>query len=168
MATEDTVENSGPEAHKTSLQEMYDVFLSNITDDMFMEITREETEEILDEILMRALPSFEFPRKNIFDIDWQERCFNVQLTAEEENIICQYMIAAWIGYQLATVELIRQKYSSSDFSFTSQASHMSKLITLKTHYEDQGFHYQRLYCRRRVTEDGRLVPTMDMIMAGDN
>lgn len=157
----------GPEKHLTTLDEMYDVFLGHITDDMFMELTREDTMEILDEILMGALPYFEFPRKNIFDIDWQGRHFNVQLTAEEELIICKYMIAVWVGYQLASIEVVRQKYSSSDFSFTSQASHLSKLIQLKQHYLDDGFHLQRLYCRRRVNEDGELVPTMSMIMAGE-
>lgn len=164
----ETPEAEGPESHLTTLDEMYSVFLGNITDDMYMELTPEDTQGMLDEILMGALPSFEFPRKNIFDIDWSARRFNVQLTAEEENIICMYMIAVWIGFQLASVELVRQKYSSSDFSFTSQASHMARLISLKNHYIDLGFHYQRLYCRRRVNEKGELVPTMDMIMGGDS
>lgn len=156
---------SGTEHNVTSLREMYDFFLAGITDDMFMELSRDDTEEILDEILMAALPEFEFPRKNIFDIDWGRRMFNVALTAEEMLIIRTYMIAAWIGYQLASIENIRQKYSGSDFTFTSQASHMSKLMAMKEEYEDRGFHLQRLYCRRRVTEDGELVSTMDMIMA---
>lgn len=155
----------GPEDNCTTLQEMYDFFLAGITDDMFMEITLEDTQAILDEILMAALPEFEFPRKNIFDIDWGKRKFRVQLTAEEMMIIRQYMIAVWIGYQLASIENIRQKYSGSDFSFTSQASHIDKLIKLKQEYEDSGFHLQRLYCRRRVNEKGELESTMDSIMA---
>lgn len=149
----------------TSLKEMYDFFLSGITDDMFLEITVEDTMEILDELLRAALPNFEFPRKNIFDIDWDERTFRVKLTAEEMLIIRQYMTVAWIGYQLASIENIRQKYSSSDFAFTSQASHISQLVKLKQEYEDQGFHLQRLYCRRKVDENGVMVPLMDTIMA---
>lgn len=149
----------------TSLKEMYDFFLSGITDDMFLEITVEDTMEILDELLRAALPNFEFPRKNIFDIDWDERTFRVKLTTEEMLIIRQYMTVAWIGYQLASIENIRQKYSSSDFAFTSQASHISQLVKLKQEYEDQGFHLQRLYCRRKVDENGVMVPLMDTIMA---
>lgn len=156
----------GPGSNRTSLRQMYDFFLAGITDDMFMELTKEDTEEILDEILMAALPSFEFPRKNVFDIDWGRREFRcAPLTAEEMMIIRQYMIVEWIGYQLASIENVRQKYSSSDFSFTSQASHMARLITLRKEYSDKGFHLQRLYCRRTVDEDGRLVSTMDSIMA---
>lgn len=34
----------------TTFQEMYDFFLSGITDDMFMEMTKEDTDEMLEEI----------------------------------------------------------------------------------------------------------------------
>ena len=54
------------------------------------------------------------------------------------------MIVEWMGQQLATVELIRMKYSGSDFKFTSQANHMHKLKD----YERKGFHLQRLYKRK--------------------
>ena len=32
-----------------------------------------------------------------------------------------------------------------DFSFTSQANHLAKLLNLKKDYEREGFHLQRLY-----------------------
>lgn len=51
-----------PEKIVTSFQEMYDFFLSGITDDMFLEMTKEDTEQVLEEILIAALPHFEFPR----------------------------------------------------------------------------------------------------------
>jgi len=40
----------------TTFQEMYDFFLAGITDDMFMELTQQDTAEMLEEILMAALP----------------------------------------------------------------------------------------------------------------
>ena len=36
----------------TTFQEMYDFFLAGITDDMFMELTAQDTAEMLEEILM--------------------------------------------------------------------------------------------------------------------
>lgn len=51
-----------PEPVVTQFQEMYDFFLSGITDDMFMEMTREDTEKVLEDILIAALPHFEFPK----------------------------------------------------------------------------------------------------------
>ena len=54
------------------------------------------------------------------------------------------MIVEWIGRQLANIDVTRMKYSGDDFKFTSQANHMSKLLTLKKDYEREGFHMQRL------------------------
>lgn len=99
----------------TSFDEMEDFFLAGITDDMYLELTEEDTEEILDEILLAALPSFEFPKnKNLLEVDLDSREFDDDLTIEEMMIIRQYMIAEWIGYQLATVDNVRQKYSGSN------------------------------------------------------
>lgn len=148
----------------TTFQEVYDSFLSGITDDMFMELTKEDTEEMLEEILMAALPHFEFPRQEIFDVDLYRKRFKCILTQEEIRIIRSYMVVEWINYQLASIENVRQKYSGSDFSFTSQASHMDKLIKLRETYEDEGFHLQRLYCRRMRGERNDYVSTMHKIM----
>ena len=73
---------------------------------------QEDTEALLEEILIAALPHFEFPRwKDPFDIDLVNKTFSATLTLEEKMIIRQYMISEWIGYQLANIDLVRQKYS---------------------------------------------------------
>lgn len=148
----------------TTFKEMFDFFEAGITDDMFLELSPDETREIEEEILLAALPHFEFPRKDIFDVDILTQRFTVQLTLEEKMIIRQYMISEWLGYQLANVDLVRQKYSGSDFKFTSQASHMKQLITMKKDYETKGFHLQRLYKRRKRKEDGAYGSTFAQIM----
>ena len=149
----------------TTFQEVYDAFTSGITDDMFMEMTKEDTDEILEELLMAALPHFEFPRQDIFNLDRYNKRFKCLLTAEEIRIIRSYMVVEWINYQLASIENVRQKYSGSDFSFTSQASHMDKLIKLRETYKDEGFKLQRLYKRRRRAEDGSYTSTFRKIMS---
>ena len=78
----------------TSFDAMEDFFLARITDDMYTELTEEVTKPILDEILLAALPSFEFPKQpQLHNIDIENRCFTVDLTNEEMMIIRQYMIA---------------------------------------------------------------------------
>ena len=78
----------------TSFDEMEDFFLAGITDDMYMELTEDDTKPILDEILIAALPSFEFPKQpQLHNIDLENRMFTVDLTNEEMMIIRQYMIA---------------------------------------------------------------------------
>lgn len=153
------------EVAPTTFQEMYDFFLAGITDDMFMELTKEDTEALLEEILLAALPHFEFPRKkDLFDLNLIDKTFTTKLSLEEKMIIRQYMISEWIGFQLASIENIKQKYSGSDFKFTSQASHIKQLVTLKKEYETKGFHLQRLYCRRRKKISGGYGSTFAQIM----
>lgn len=153
----------------TTFEEMYNFFLSGVTDDMFMELTEYDTRAVLEEILLAAIPWFEFPRKDIFNVDLVKKKFNCYLDLEEKFIIRYYMIVEWIGYQLASIENIRQKYSSSDFKFTSQASHIDKLIKLKSDYQEKGFKAQRIYCRRKKALSGSFyASTFGQIMEKPN
>lgn len=162
----------------TPFSDIYDCFLAKITDDMYMELTEDETYQLLEQLLINAIPSFEFPRKRLLDnyetkyierIDvyngvesnyldatiyvYNEGKFFEELNTEEIDILATYMIVEWIGQQLASVNVTRMQYSGDDFKFTSQANHMSKLITLKEKYTQEGFHKQRLYKRRN--SDGK-------------
>lgn len=153
----------------TSFQDIYDFFLSGITDDMYMELTEEDTKQILEELLTSAITSFEFPRwKNPFILDLDNKTFTVKLTLTEMKIIALYMTTEWLGYQLANVDLVRQKYSGSDFRLSSQASHMKQLISLKQEYELKALKMQRLYSRREIDEDGRVQSAMYKIMNYDS
>lgn len=148
----------------TSFDDVYKNFLSKITDDMYMELTPEDTADLLNDLLLGSLHYFEFPRQNIYDLDSDAQYFMIDLTTEEQNIIATYMIVEWLGYQLASVENVRMKYSGSDFKFTSQANHMQKLLQLKKDYERLGFKLQRLYKRRRADNKGIMRSTFGDIM----
>ena len=148
----------------TTFVEIYNTFLSKITDDMYMELTREETEAMLLELFENSLHWFEFPRVNIYDYEVILEEYNITLSKEEINIIATYMIVEWIGQQLASIENIRMKYSGSDFKFTSQANHMHKLTNLQKEYERKGFHLQRLYKRRKADKNGIMRSTFGDIM----
>jgi hypothetical protein len=73
------------------------------------------------------------------------------------------MIVEWLSQQLASVENTRMKYSGSDYKFTSQASHMQKILQMKKDYEREGFHLQRLYKRRARDKNGILRSTFGML-----
>lgn len=51
----------------TLFTEVYNRFLEKITDDMYMELTPEDTIKDLQHLLIDAIPGFEFPRKNLLD-----------------------------------------------------------------------------------------------------
>lgn len=171
---------------------VYDLFLSKIQDDLYLELTELDTHRLLQELLLAAIPKFEFPRKPLDDYETQDVVdvgkyngvesdfkdwdlliygqgqFNVLLTDEEMNILATYMIVEWIGQQLASIENTRMKYSGTDFKFTSQANHMQKLVTVKKEYEREGFHLQRLYKRRAKDKEGIPRSTFGVIMYGDS
>jgi hypothetical protein len=156
----------------TPSSKVYNAFLRQITDDMFMELTKEDTMKMLSELLDSAIPWFEFPRQSL-DVevpkdeegdDEEDFYFINDLTEEEVKILATYMVQEWIGQQLASIENIRMKYSGSDFKLTSQANHMAKLQSLQKEYERKGFHLQRLYKRRKKDENGVYHSTMHTLM----
>lgn len=137
----------------TSFEEIYDRFLGKITDDMYMEWTYEDTVKDLKNLLMDAIPGFEFPRFPLYDFDTDLEEFGSHLTSEEINILALLMYNAWLQRQIASIEQTRMKYSGTDFKMTSQANHLAKLIELKKEAERQAHHMQRLYKRRKLIDD---------------
>ena len=179
------------EQQYTPVSKIYDSFLSKITDDMYMELTPEDTVRDLQKLLIDAIPNFEFPRVCLDDyiprteiineadakpgdfilaVLWGElpedgemqapnvlverSNFKATLSSEEINILALLMKQAWIQRQVASIENIRMKYSGPDFKMTSQANHLSKLLSLRGEAQRESFHMQRLYKRRKKDENG--------------
>ena len=147
----------------TPFTQVYNRFLGKITDDMYMELTPEDTVRDLRNLLIDAIPGFEFPRVNLLDYIIveaenaleEESSFMADLTSEEINILAILMMIGWTQRQVTSIENTRMKYSSSDFKFTSQANHLAKLLTLLKETQRQSHHMQRLYKRRKIDENGR-------------
>lgn len=163
----------------TLFASVYNCFLNKITDDMYMELTPEDTIRDLQNLLINAIPGFEFPRKKLeYEILIRElndesvnvtgfvvenadgtkfedaSSFGEVLTLEEVNILAILMMEGWLQRQVTTIELVRQKYSGTDFKFTSQAAHLAKLLALLAEVQRQSLHMQRLYKRRKTGNDG--------------
>lgn len=141
------------QGNQTSFEEVYDRFLGKITDDMYLEWTPEDTLKDMKNILLDAIPGFEFPRFPLYDYDPKTEVFGCHLTSEEVNILALLMYNTWLQRQVASVENTRMKYSGSDFKMTSQANHLAKLIELKKEAERQTHHMQRLYKRRKLIDN---------------
>ena len=132
----------------TPFTQVYNRFLGKITDDMYMELTPEDTVRDLRNLLIDAIPGFEFPRKNLLDYTIieaenaleEESSFAAELSSEEINILAILMMIGWTQRQVTSIENTRMKYSSSDFKFTSQANHLAKLLTLLQETQRQSHH----------------------------
>ena len=173
----------------TSFVTIYDSFLARVTSDMYLELTEEDTYEMLQDLLINAIPRFEFPRINLFEYEighwedlgtykglesndkevpatgWVGGAFLYLLTEEEINILALNMVIEWLGQQLDTTENTRMKYSGSDFKFTSQANHMAKLKVMIDAQKQDSVHLQRIYKRRKVADDGSVQSTMGQIVS---
>ena len=173
----------------TLFSSVYDRFLGKITDDMYMELTPEDTVKDLQRLLIDAIPGFEFPRTDLEDYEikitrmredevteddfiigviWNElaegepeipdviveqSAFTNELTSEEINILAILMMCGWLQRQVTSIENTRMKYSGSDFKMTSQANHLSKLLSALSECQRQSIHMQRLYKRRRPSTE---------------
>lgn len=149
----------------TPFQIIYNRFLNKITDDMYTEWTEAETHTHLESMLLAAIPNFKFPKFKIYDYDLDAEIiengqvvsrgrFNFLLTNEEIEILADLMLLEWIRRQIASIELTRLKYSSSDFKFTSQANHLDKLLKMLSVFTEKNQKMQSMYGRRRVDGDG--------------
>ena len=149
----------------TLFTKIYNAFFDKITDDMYLEFTKKETEDDCQSILVNALPAFEFPRFSLYNYTINDvlpdsddtSFFTDDLTLEEINILALLMKKEWLQRQVNSIELTRQKYYGSDFKLTSQANHLAKLIELGKYNDKEVNHLQRLYKRRKTDEDGKIM-----------
>lgn len=161
----------------TPFSAVYERFLSKITDDLYLELTKEETEADALNILVNAIPGFEFPRVPIFEYKLEELStengetkfgfYPFALSGEEIDILSDLMMLEWLERQIMSVENTRMKYSGSDFKFTSQANHLDKLIKTKTVFETTNRRKQRLYKRRKINPStGMITPNYQGLAGG--
>ncbi len=164
----------------TPFKRIYDAFFTKVTDDMYLEFTREDTEKDLCSILLNAIPRFEFPRFRLYDYTINEIApldgedaptqqigtYNCELTMEEINILASLMMSEWFTRQVATIDNTRMKYSSTDFKFTSQANHLDKLVKAKAATDTDCKRMQRMYKRRRTDEQGYIMPNYSGFRGG--
>ena len=146
----------------TPFTDVYNRFLGKITDDMYVELTPQDTLRDLQNLLLDSIPGFEFPRKDLTQYTLSTlnaledtSSFMETLSSEEINILAILMMNSWLQRQITSIENTRMKYSGSDFKFTSQANHLSKLLTLLKETQRQSHHMQRLYKRRRTDKSGK-------------
>lgn len=135
---------------KTPFSEVFEIFLSLITDDLYSIFDEKETEEDLCILLKQAIPRFEFP-KDVIELDSINKSFTRILTIEEINIIGNIMAELWLGRKIKDQRIINMEYGDKDFSMKSQGSHLKVLndtlkdLKIETHY------MQKLYNRRTKT-----------------
>lgn len=125
----------------TSLNKVYDAFLSKMLDDEYANWTRDEVEEDLNSLLLAALPWFKFPRKSL-EISGDE--FVEDLTNQEIQIISTYMKCEWLNRTILTWENVKPLYEEKDFS---QANLIDKFTQMLIQEKDNAKRLEAVYYR---------------------
>lgn len=118
----------------TYFEDVYEFFLSKIKSYDLAELTEDEIKEELNSLIKLALPKCTVFKGKI-KIDLDNESFVVKgkdsLSLEEMEILSLAMLLQYISPLIARDENLKQTLSSKDFSSTSQANHLEKLLILK-------------------------------------
>jgi hypothetical protein len=71
----------------TKFAQVYNRFLGKITDDMYVELTPEDTMRDMQHLLISAIPEFEFPRKRLDDYEIKLITIDENLAEQDDFII---------------------------------------------------------------------------------
>lgn len=72
---------------ETFFSSIYNRFLGQITDDLYLELTPEDTIRDLQNLLVNAIPGFEFPRKNLYDYTIEVVEINADEVTSDEFVL---------------------------------------------------------------------------------
>ena len=109
----------------TTLQDVYDSFLSKITDYDYLKLSEEDLNEELAMKLKSAIAKFIIA--DDIEINEITETFNRELSYLEIEILAYGMVLSWVEPLVNNVETMKQRLSSKDFSVYSQAKHLAEL-----------------------------------------
>ena len=72
---------------KTKFATIYNRFLGKITDDMYIELTPQDTLRDLHALLIQAIPGFEFPRHDLYDFVEKVKIIEEQDLTEDDFVL---------------------------------------------------------------------------------
>lgn len=115
----------------TSYESVYSRFLGSITDYELAYLPDEDMESMVHGWMLRAIAEFYNCKTNLEDRDDEIRCFNVDLSDWEIDVLSKFMVAAWLNDQISSVNLTLQMFGGKEEKWFSQSQHLSTLIALR-------------------------------------
>ena len=125
----------------TSLEEVYESFLSKMTEDEYVNFTEEELKQDMFTLLCAAIPWFKFPRHSL---EIKDDMFCETLSNEEIQILATYMKCEWLNRVILTWENVKPLYDERDFS---QANLIDKFSNLLTNEKNNAKRLEGIYYR---------------------
>lgn len=122
----------------TPFSEVFNVFLSKITDYGILTLNEDEINEEFNLIMKKALAKFK--TKKDLKPNYELGEFNRELDEMEILIISLAMVSEWLQPKIYSITMLKQQLSMKDFQQFSNANMLAQLQELKK-ITDKDFHY---------------------------
>ena len=137
----------------TTFNEVYDMFMTMITD---YDLLKFEDDELTAELLMLLRRSMAKFRNFDGKADYEIEEFSKQLTDTEMHIITLGMLSEHISPRINNSALLKQAVSMKDYQIYSQQAHLNTLMDLKIMLDKDFHYYMNLYkIDKLIKENGR-------------
>jgi hypothetical protein len=114
----------------TPYTDVYEFFLSKISDYSFLKLTDEEIEEDLLIYLKTAIADFDVSKVDLSKRDEILRQFDEDLSDKEKDILARLMVVSYLKPRIITSENYKLAMSDSDYKIYSQANHIKEIMNI--------------------------------------
>ena len=116
----------------TPFNEIYPLFLSQVTDYDLVNMTVDSLEDNLQLWLLSSIGFFSNCKHDLSDFDLTLKQFNAELNHIEKQILAKFMVVAYLDTHLIKEDLMKQSLNSKDYRMYSPANQIKALIELKS------------------------------------
>ena len=116
--------------NNTEFSEIYHIFLNSIQDYHLKNLFQENiefAEDMLQTFLMKAIVNF-YNCDKIKNVDTISGEFNCELTIEEKHILANFMLLAWLYYNINDITQMEINLNDSDFKHYSEEKNLEKKV----------------------------------------
>ena len=115
----------------TPFNNIYSLFLSQITDYNLQSLNNESLEANLQLWLLGAIGYFSNCSHDLTNFDLGLKQFNVVLNHNEKLILSKFMLSVYLDTHLIKEDLLKQNLNSKDYRMYSSANQIKALIEIK-------------------------------------
>ena len=116
--------------NNTEFSEIYHIFLNSIQDYHLKNLFQENiefAEDMLQTFLMKGVVNF-YNCDKIKNVDTVSGEFNCELTIEEKHILANFMLLAWLDYNINDITQMEINLNDSDFKHYSEEKNLEKKV----------------------------------------
>lgn len=141
----------------TTYKELYNSVYSKIKDYDFVNMLEEDVDDILHDYLRPAIVAFEECNQDLSDRDEELKCFNINLTDVNFEILSNFMVVVYLDSTFIRTSLMLQAHmSTSDFHKYDNNNVLGKAIEVRDMYKKENKQWMINYSLRGESDFSKL------------